>query len=459
MATITLAANRFGLGAGPAEAAARGDPESWVLEQLAPAPPPAPVAALAPSEALLAAFRERRSRRGRGRERAPGGRRRGLRETLLPAYLAQVHARVSAAVASPRPVHERLVHFWSNHFAVSADKPPLLGIAGALENEAVRPHVHGRFADLLIAAVQHPALLLYLDNPRSVAPDAPLARRLAARAARRGRELGMNENLAREVLELHTLGVGGGYTQTDVRELARVLTGWSLGGGPGPLAEGEPGRFEFRENLHDPGTKRVLGRRYRADGLAEGRRVLEDLAAHPATARHLARKLVVHFVADTPPAGVVDRLAGRYLETGGDLSAVYQRLFTEPAAWVPEPAKFRTPNDLLLATLRLLQRSPGTARVLLGYFESLGQRPWVPGSPAGWPDTRSHWANGEALLRRIEWAAAIAARVPIERDPLRLAETALGAALPADLGRQIARAPAPAEGLGMLLASPAFQWR
>src|SRR5450631_2422267 len=213
-----------------------------------------------------------------------------VRDAYLPHYRAQVLARAQSAALTARPFAERLVHFWSNHFAVSADKGTVFGVAGTLENEANRPHVDGRFIDLLMAVEQHPAMIAFLDNQYSVGKDSELAQLAARREARlqwRGRsavdsdkpkrEFGSNENLAREILELHTLGVNGGYAQQDVTSFAQILTGWSIGGGKGRLAGGDPGRFYFRESLHEPGAKTFLGRTYAEDGPRQGIAVLEDL--------------------------------------------------------------------------------------------------------------------------------------------------------------------------------------
>ena len=194
-------------------------------------------------------------------------------------------------------VTTRLVMFWSNHFCVSANKGPVRGMAGAYEREAIRPHVLGRFVDMLLAVERHPAMLVYLDNHVSIGPNS---------RAGLNRGLGLNENLAREILELHTLGVGGGYTQEDVTNLARILTGWTVANLANPV--GEPGRFFFAPARHEPGAWTVLGKRYGEAGMAAGEAVLRDLARHPATARHIARKLARHFVSAEPPAALVARL-------------------------------------------------------------------------------------------------------------------------------------------------------
>ena len=260
-------------------------------------------------------------------------------------------------------------------------------VAGLLENEAIRPNVSGKFADLLMAVEKHPAMILYLDNQRSVGPGSELGRR--ANRRRSERQTGLNENLAREILELHTLGVDGGYTQDDVTSFAKIITGWSIGGSNerGRFADGVPGRFEFREIIHEPGDQFVLGRRYSQTGIRQGEAVLRDLAAHPATARHIAAKLARHFAADDPPQELVDKLAAAFLESDGDLPAVYQVLVESPACWADNFAKYKTPHDYVVSALRAFNHEPENPRFIIAALDLMGQAPYRPGSPAGWPDT------------------------------------------------------------------------
>ena len=330
-----IAANRFGLGARPGDAAAIGsDPQGWLAAQLE-SPRPAPATGQPESARVLAEVRELRVARQAAAQiranlrsppeqetppAAPGIDEQAIREFgafIREHYVEQTAERHRLAIAADRPFVERLVHFWGNHFAVSADKQPLAALAGLYEQEAIRPHVAGNFYDLLLAAVRHPAMILYLDNQASMGPSSTAATFVRRN---RGRELGLNENLAREILELHTLGVDGGYTQADVTEFAKVLTGWSIGGalGEGGRAmarfggdAGSPGEFHFRALMHEPGDKTVLGKRYRERGADEGEDVLRTVALHPSTARHLATKLARHFVADDPPAKLVERLTRR----------------------------------------------------------------------------------------------------------------------------------------------------
>jgi uncharacterized protein (DUF1800 family) len=463
-----IAANRFGLGARPGELKAIGsDARDWLAAQLkGKRSTPAPVKALPSSAEAFKLFEaqreERRDRRESDRSNgksSPPRDAENLRLKLRDLYLDQAAARYRVAASTDEPFRERLVHFWSNHFAVSADKVQVLAIAGALENEAVRPNLAGRFADLLQAAVAHPAMILYLDNQASIGPNSKVARRAGARARNAQRKLDINENLAREILELHTLGVNGGYTQQDVTTFALALTGWSVGTDRGPFREGDAGEFEFREAVHEPGARTVLGKRYAEDGVRQPRAILADLAVHPSTATHIATKLVRHFVADTPPAECVERVARVFRQTGGDLPSVHRSLIELPQTWSRETPKFKTPHDFVVSTFRLLAHVPEDSLQAVAPFELLGQRPWSPGSPAGWADTADGWDGPDALLKRIEWASAVGDRVGARVTPERLALQALGETLSTNTRTAISRAASAAQGLTLLLASPEFQRR
>ena len=466
-----IAVLRFGLGARPGDlAAAQAEPRAWLMAQLKGAAPLAVNTALAPSEQIfteLLAARERlqdEKREAAAQRAAPDATGAAafnpVRDAYLPHYRAQVLARAQSAALTTRPFAERLVHFWTNHFAVSADKGAVIGIAGTLENEAIRPHVDGRFVDLLTAVEQHPAMIAFLDNQNSVGKDSELARL----AARRGpdkpkREFGINENLAREILELHTLGVNGGYTQADVTTFAQIITGWSIGGGKGRLAGGTPGQFYFRDNLHEPGPKNFLGKTYYQSGRRQGEAVLADLAVHPATARFIATKLVRHFVADDPPPAAVERVARVFIKTGGDLPRVYGALIEAPEAWDADMRKFKTPEDFVFSTLRALSATPQKPEDVVRAFELLGQRQYTPGSPAGWPDTAKSWDGSDALLRRVLWASRVAGRYEQGQDPADLALSCLGAYARPETVTALRRASSASQGLTLLLMSPEFQRR
>jgi uncharacterized protein (DUF1800 family) len=455
-----IAANRFGLGARPGELARLGADARDVLAAQLKGPAPLTTETLPPSNELLAkVIAQREARRGTGGENPPTESvvavAKGLRDVYLPAYLGEVTARFRSAVSSERSFVERLVHFWSNHFAVSVDKLVVLGLAGAMEREAIRPHVLGKFQDLLLAVEQHPAMLLYLDNAQSVGPGS----RAAQFAGHRGRTVGLNENLGREILELHTLGVDTGYTQDDVRALASIITGWSIGGNVGRLQGGEPGKFHFRELLHEPGKQTLLGNGYQQDGIEQGEAALRDLAVNPHTARHIATKLARHFIADDPPAAAVDRLTAAFEKSHGDLPTVYRALLASPEAWEMPSVKFKTPAEYLFSSWRALDLPVGEGRRELQVFELLGQRNFQPGSPAGWPDRSADWDGSAALLKRLEWAQALGQKLGAERSALQVADTALGPALRPDTRRAIERAQDGSQALALLLSSPDFMRR
>ncbi|HTX25036.1 MAG TPA: DUF1800 domain-containing protein [Steroidobacteraceae bacterium] len=456
-----VAANRYGLGARPGdlERIARA-PQQWLAAQLTGGPPRLDDATLASSAAILAqSFDIRRQRRAAARatragtppaQTAAGAK---LAQLYRPIYIAEATARLRAAVATDRPFIERLTQFWTNHFAVSIDKFQVLGIAGSFEREAIRPHVLGSFSALTLAVEQHPAMLLYLDNETSIGPNSSFAVRVARR--RPDARLGINENLAREIMELHTLGVNGGYTQADVTTFAKVLSGWSIGGGDGRLAGGEPGRFTFRPELHEPGAQRILGTRYAEEGLEQGVAVLRALSLHPATARHIAIKLARHFIRDDPPQAAADRLTHAFLASGGDLPTVYRALIHAPEPWREPLAKYKTPSDYVISSFRGLEL-PVEGRGALGGLEALGQRTYSPGSPAGWADRGSDWDGASALLKRIEWAAALGQRLAARFDARELAPELLGGTLGTSTRTAIAHAATGGQALALLLASPEF---
>jgi uncharacterized protein (DUF1800 family) len=484
MIQAEIAVLRFGLGARPGDlAAAASDPRAWLWAQIAGPAQLAGNTPLAPSDQIftevLAARDERQEMRREATVRsaavdtpAAGATAaaafNAVRDAYLPHYRAQVLARAQSAALTARPFAERLVHFWTNHFAVSADKGAVFGIAGTLENEAIRPNVNGRFADLLTAVEQHPAMIAFLDNQYSVGKDSELALLAARRAARQGivgapdqpkREFGINENLAREILELHTLGVNGGYTQNDVTSFAQIITGWSIGGGKGRLAGGTPGRFYFRDNLHEPGAKTFLGKTYTEDGRQQGEAVLADLSRHPATARFIATKLVRHFVADDPPPAAVERVAHAFRKSGGDLPHLYAALIEAPEAWDAKMRKFKTPEDFVFSTLRALNVSPRQPEEIVRSFDLLGQRQYVPGSPAGWPDTSKSWDGSDALMHRVLWASRAASRYERGIDPVELAASSLGAYARPETLTALRRASSSSQALALLLMSPEFQRR
>lgn len=372
-------------------------------------------------------------------------------EPALPyrTYRDEVKARVDLALAAETGFTERLVMFWSNHFCIGATKSNMSRImAGSYEREAIRPHIFGRFEEMLVAAESHPAMLDFLDNRQSVGPNSPAGRR-------RGR--GLNENLAREIMELHTLGVSGGYSQADVTNLARIITGWTVVGREGVL--GFPGSFAFNAGLHEPGVTPLLGRSYDQPGRAQGVAALTDLARHPATARFIATKLARHFVADDPSRELVDLLATTFRQSDGDLPAVYRALIGSNAAWAAPASKIRTPQEFLLASYRALGRQPDFGQIV-GPLAAMGQPFWQPSGPNGYADTNAAWASAEGIKTRIDvaagWGRQAANAVP---DPRSLSEDILGPLLSPETEQAVARAESRPQALALLLMSPEFQRR
>ena len=435
-----LAVNRFGLGGRPGEMTqAADDPRRWLTRQLeGPAPLPPGLAGLPPASEPLGRLRAAY----RDKDKAAEQEARRYGETV---YRTEVAARLRAQVASTLPFRERLAGFWSNHFTVSRRRGDVTGLACAFEREAIRPHVAGRFRDMLGAVVRHPAMLVYLDNQSSIGPQSREGR---------NRGVGLNENLARELLELHTLGVAGGYGQADVTELARILTGWRVD---------VDGGYRFVRQAHEPGGKTLLGNAIPHAGRQEGERALDLLAAHPSTARHVAMALARHFVAEPPPA-LIDRLSRSYLDHDGDLAAVTRSLVAADEAWVPSAGRGKTPNELVVSALRALDAGDaaygdgrGEERILLD-LRGMGQAPFDAPSPAGWPDEDAAWLTPEALVQRMAWALWLGGRIP-DADAAAALDAALGPLATAATRTAVARAPSRQAAVAMLVAGPDFQRR
>jgi uncharacterized protein (DUF1800 family) len=467
-----IALHRFGLGprAGSIEAIA-SDPRGALLAEIARpnaglvATKDLPTAA----EAARAAFNFRQQRQARqiaqrqeAEARAAGGA--GMQSpmeqnpdaaTATPAgsppprniqqeiYFNEVKARTDAALSAEIGFVERLVWFWSNHFCISADV--VQSMAGGYEREAIRPYVLGRFADMLLAAESHPAMLFYLDNSRSVGP-----RSVTGLVGSRG----LNENLAREALELHTLGVRSVYSQADVTNLAKVLTGWTIT----PLANNPQhgNEFVFNPSTHEPGPQTVLGKTYADTGVEQGRAVLADVARHPATAAHIAFKLARHFASDDPPAALVERLRQRFLDTDGDLKEIAKALVEAPETWTEARTKLKRPGEWLIAASRALGVAAEPRRLLEAH-NYLGERLWRPPAPKGFADEEAPWIDG--LAQRLDIANRIAERIVPNVEPASFAEAALGPLISGETREAIARAENRQQAMTLVLMSPEFQRR
>jgi len=465
------ALNRFGLGARIGEARERFDPRGWLRGQLES---DRAGAATRPDETCWPGaisledagrvFGElRAAQRNRDQEAIAASRRR-----LGEVRNAEASSLLNARIGSEVPFVERLIAFWSNHLCVSiAAKPQISVLAGHYERTVIRPHALGRFEDMVLASAKHPAMLFYLDNFQSIGPGS----RVGRGTARRGNARGLNENHARELLELHTLGVDGGYTQADVEALARILTGWSVAGvGPGSRPDERMG-FAFRPIAHEPGAKTVMGNRYGEAGVREGERAIRDLCRHPSTARFVSTKLVRHFVDDDPPDSAVATIERTFLETEGDLREVSAALIDLDEAWDERHTKLRTPQDWLVAVMRAV-RAEEVPPQLVQILQQLRHTPWAPASPKGYGDTRGEWADPDGLMNRAELARSLAQRAfgarRGSRGSLGRADdpdpTVILSVIDADaddpLIRMVEDRSIPAgERFALAIGGPAFQWR
>jgi uncharacterized protein (DUF1800 family) len=361
-------------------------------------------------------------------------------------YLAEAKARINAALGAEIGFVERLVWFWSNHFCVSADKGNVRQICGAYEREVIRANVLGRFSDMLLAAESHPAMLIYLDNARSIGPDSMAGLR---------QKRGLNENLAREILELHTLGVRTVYTQEDVTRFANVITGWTFV--PFRQDPVHGGEFEFNPRMHQPGAQTVIGSSYPDTGMQQGRAVLAALARHPATAKHVAAKLARYFIGDEPPPALVERLAKRFLATQGDLKDVAKALVAAPEAWEAPRAKLKRPGEWVVGMLRAAGVTPPDIGPVMQAHNLLGEPLWRPSAPKGFADESAPWLDG--LAQRLDIANQFARRLGAEADPREVFEQALAPLASSATREAVLRAESRPQALALLFMAPEFQRR
>jgi len=455
-----IAATRFGLGAKPGDfAALSGDPRGWLEGQLKPEYAQNQTLNSLPSTMdAVQHMREDNEMKKQAKQDAAATMDENSKamyaEKIKEAnqeknedYIKQVAALTRSAVSSPAPFFERLVQFWRNHFTVSITKPQDRILVTAFERDAIRPHVLGNFHDMLRASTRHPAMQIYLDNFHSIGPDSPAG-------IKQGR--GLNENLAREIMELHTLGVNGGYAQNDVTEFAKILTGWTIDA----QGKGDGSGFFFAPRLHEPGSKTLLGGTYREDGVNEGEKALEVFSQSPSTAKFIATKLARHFIADDPPESAVVTLQAAFTQNNGSLIPVYRTLIALDEAWQNPLAKVKTPNDLILSLLRATNIADSIEdKKLVGSFRMLNQMPFSAPSPAGWSDQASDWIGAEALLQRIDLARFFARGVHTLFDPADLLENTIGPVASKDTRAAVTRAGSTQEAIALLFSSPEFQRR
>lgn len=528
-----IAVHRFGLGPKPGELdmVASARPKAWLLDQLEGArPEPQQFAGFMTSNELWDNFIYRYTRYIpiKGEQAAAekaGDKKRydqlaedynrilyGWVTWVKEGYILECGARTNFALTTDEPFRERLVHFWSNHLVVPNGKQQSSVLLGSYEREVIRPRVTGKFADMLMASIKHQVMLAFLDNNVSVGPNSAFGKASGN---------GLNENLAREILELHTLGVEGGYSRDDVIELAKGITGWSmwpLGLDPDRqrILAADPtltrGSFYFYEDWHEPGPRTLLGKTYSQTGIAQGEAMLNDLARHPNTAKFLATKLARHFVADDPPADLVKRLADVYLQSDTDLGEMTRALVEAKEPWQTFGSKMKQPIDYVYSVMRTLGMTladndipPQTRYVYetdpekeglwvwfysdsFGLIEdrkavldsikskkqtagfetlnmmrdlaAMGQPLQIAPGPQGWYDRWSDWNGADSLMKRIERSLMLASKEAGRvTDPRQFVTASLGNAASTELVTAVSRAATPEQGLGLVLASPEFQRR
>lgn len=453
-----LAEIRFGIGPSPARPAPRDAAE--MLARLAGPDTMArrhPYMPFSDLQAMQAEFNRvvkvQNKQRGTAEGDAAAARVKELRRAARLGKMDNLNALLRRAIDTEDGFREHLTLFWADHFTTKGKKALLKEGVSFYVEDAIRPHVAGDFATMLKAVVMHPMMLLYLDQITSIGPNSKIGQQ---------KNKGLNENLAREVLELHTLGVEAEYSQTDVRQLAELFTGMTVDKDNG---------FTFRLNYAEPGAETVLGKSYGGPRgtVADIEAALDDLARHPATARHIARKLATHFVSDTPDEGLVDHVAARYIATGGALMPTYEALLEHPAAWVATPGKVRQPVDFVAAAVRALNVPLATlegfdwrdvSRQFVAPMQLMGQDWESPIGPDGWPEEAEAWITPQGMAARIQWAMktpeVLMKDLPDPRDFLR---QTLGARASEPLTIAAAAAENRATGIGLVLVSPEFQRR
>jgi uncharacterized protein (DUF1800 family) len=364
---------------------------------------------------------------------------------MMPYLAAELEARMKFATVTSTPFLERLVWFWSNHLTVSAQRLGLHPLVGPFEREAIRPHVLGNFKDMLLASIRHPAMQVYLDNFRSVGPN--------TKAVGSGfgpmKRTGVNENLARELLELHSIGDRAVYSQADVGEFALALTGWGLS------ARGT--QFVFSADAHEAGARTVLGKRYSQEGAAQAEAIIADLVLHPATARHLAQKLLAHFGSDAASNDDIALVAKAYLDSRGDLRQTALALINTKAVWRSDArGRAKRPDEFMVTAWRTLGISAAKGDAIHSELDSLGQVTWFAPSPQGWSDRSAMWLGPDQLLARIEWCEKLASKLPSSVDARSLAARSFSTLLSEHTQQEINRAESGAQALVLFLASPEF---
>ena len=439
-----IAVNRFGLGATGKELSdAQLNPEQWLLQQLVSPVFDKSIGDTESAFDTIAKIKELRDRRRDGE----------LIGQVVSTEIVKPYRRsllidsLALSVKTDRPFAIRLLDFFSNHFSVSAPTQSMKILSPILERDAIAPNLFGQFEDLIIAVEQHPAMLLYLNNAKSVGPNSPIGKRTR----------GLNENLAREILELHTLGVDGGYTLKDIRQLAMAISGWSITND----RDAKPAGFRFRIKGHEPGERNILGKSYPAGGVTQGQAVLRDLARHKKTAQFVSYKLAQHLIADEPPKELVAAMVNTWVKTEGNIKAVVTSLVRHPQSWDSQSKKLKTPREFVVSACRAVSHSKTVDQTLLTIalrgLNFMGQRPFGAGSPAGYSNLNRAWSGSDALMKHIDWVNQLSKKT--RQTPQAVAGRIYDSTLSSLTVKLLAGAESRAQGLALLLLSPEFQRR
>ncbi len=448
----TMAAIRFGFGLSPKnEPPATAEDMFARLNDADEIAQKYPIKALAVRQNEAFEYGKLRKARKNGEDGADEALKKAMRAGVAERW-REMRITMVRPLVSPDGFRERLVRFWADHFAIHAKGKGLRFLTAAYIDEAIRPNIAGKFSDLLRAAAIHPVMMIFLDQPLSIGPNSP---------AGITRNRGLNENLAREILELHSLGVGGGYQQVDVRQFAELLTGLDYNFRHG---------FRFLPRRAEPGKETVLGQSYsgRSARLSDIHEILDDLAVHPDTARHIAEKLVVHFISDTPDEALVDHVAAAFTDSDGDLMAVYEALLSHPRAWTDFGQKAKKPFEFMVSAMRAMAVDPDrietldrrkTRLFLAAPLQIMGQPYQQPGGPDGWPEPIEDWITPQGLAARVQWALIAANTLGSDLNPREFAQTALADAASPHLLQVAGYAESRREGMALVLASPEFNRR
>jgi len=442
-----IAVNRFGYGARGNELNhAKADPKKWLLSQLQIIEFSGKQSS---SDDIFLAYakyqKQKKLMKQQQKQPEDRNKKKLIKNSARKMYVKMSTDSLKEAITSDHSVSWRLLDFFSNHFSVSTSGRLMVGLSPTLEREAISPNLLGNFEDLLLAVEQHPAMLIYLNNEKSFGPNSRMAKK---------RKVGLNENLAREIMELHTLGVNGGYSQADVIELAKGITGWSV---KRPKKEHGTG-FVFRAYGHEPGNRSLLGKKYAQRGITQGQQMLRDLAMHPNTAKYVCSKIAHHFVSENPPASLILKMQNTWLKNQGNIKKVMLTLFDSDEAWLQSPQKFKTPREFVISTYRALAPSKINSRLLFNSLNNLGQMPFNAGSPAGFSDDESDWLGASALMARVEWSSLVSAQVK-RINAEQVMTTALGNSISQHTYQMVMRAESRQQASTLLLMSPEFQRR